>query len=186
MNSKINNIEIIQGDLTAMNLDIIVNAANHTLLGGGGIDGVIHYKAGPELLEECKKLNGCEIGSAKITDAYKLPCKKIIHACGPMYYGHKEEAPIKLKECYKKCLELAENYRLDNNLKTVSINSLPNKTQFIKTLPFVNENNINFSDFSLIENLSEIDILINLQNRFKEKKISVQKFNFGIEEEEYL
>ena len=121
MNSKINNIEIIQGDLTAMNLDIIVNAANHTLLGGAGIDGVIHYKAGPELLEECKSLNGCEIGSAKITDAYKLPCKKIIHACGPMYYRHKEEAPIKLKECYKKCIELAEDYRKSNNLKTITI-----------------------------------------------------------------
>ncbi len=121
MNSKINNIEIIQGDLTEMNLDIIVNAANHTLLGGGGIDGVIHYKAGPELLEECKILNGCEIGSAKMTDAYKLPCKKIIHACGPMYYGHKEEAPIKLKECYKKCIELAEDYRKSNNLKTITI-----------------------------------------------------------------
>ena len=121
MNSKINNIEIIQGELTEMNLDIIVNAANHTLLGGGGIDGVIHYKAGPELLEECKSLNGCKIGSAKMTDAYKLPCKKIIHACGPMYYEHKEEAPIKLKECYKKCIELAEDYRKSNNLKTIAI-----------------------------------------------------------------
>lgn len=121
MKNKINNIEIIQGDLTEMNLDIIVNAANKTLLGGGGIDGVIHYKAGPELLEECKKLNGCEIGSAKMTDAYKLPCKKIIHACGPMFYGHEEEAPNKLKECYKKCLELAEEYRKNNNLKTITI-----------------------------------------------------------------
>lgn len=116
----LNNIEVIQGDLTKMNLDIIVNAANHTLLGGGGIDGVIHYKAGPELLEECKKLNGCEIGSAKMTDAYNLPCKKIIHACGPIYYGN-EDAPNQLKNCYKKCIELAEQYRVDNNLDTVSI-----------------------------------------------------------------
>lgn len=115
-----NNIEVIQGDLTEMNLDIIVNAANQTLLGGGGIDGVIHYKAGPELLEECKKLNGCEIGSAKMTDAYNLPCKKIIHACGPIYYGN-EDAPKQLKNCYKKCIELAEQYRVDNNLDTVSI-----------------------------------------------------------------
>ena len=121
MKNKINNIEILDGDLTEMNLDIIVNAANHTLLGGGGIDGVIHYKAGPELLEECKKLNGCEIGSAKMTDAYKLTCKKIIHACGPMYYAHEEEAPTKLRECYKKCIELAEEYRLNNNLNTVAI-----------------------------------------------------------------
>ena len=121
MNTKIDNIEVIQGDLTSMNLDIIVNAANHTLLGGGGIDGLIHYKAGPELLEECKKLNGCEIGSAKMTNAYKLPCKKIIHACGPMYYGNREEAPIKLKECYKKCIELAEQYRVENKLGKISV-----------------------------------------------------------------
>lgn len=121
MKNKIDNIEIIQGDLTEMNLDIIVNAANHTLLGGGGIDGIIHRKAGPQLLEECKKLNGCEIGSAKMTDGYNLPCKKIIHACGPIYYGHELEAPTKLKECYKKCIELAENYRLDNKLETISI-----------------------------------------------------------------
>ena len=121
MKNKIGNIEIIQGDLTEMNLDIIVNAANHTLLGGGGIDGIIHYKAGPELLEECKKLNGCEIGSAKMTDGYNLPCKKIIHACGPMYYEHEEEAPMKLRECYKKCIELAQEYRIDNNLEHVSI-----------------------------------------------------------------
>ncbi|MDO4962838.1 MAG: macro domain-containing protein [bacterium] len=121
MKTKIDNIEVVQGDLTSMNLDIIVNAANHTLLGGGGIDGVIHYKAGPELLEECKKLNGCEIGSAKMTNAYNLPCKKIIHACGPMYYGNREEAPIKLKECYKKCIELAEQYRIDNGLDKISI-----------------------------------------------------------------
>ena len=86
MNNKIDNMEVILGDLTEMNLDIIVNAANEKLLGGSGIDGAIHRKAGPLLLEECKKLNGCEIGSAKMTDGYNLPCKKIIHACGPMYY----------------------------------------------------------------------------------------------------
>lgn len=121
MKNKIDNIEIIQGDLTEMNLDIIVNAANHTLLGGGGIDGIIHYKAGPELLEECKKLDGCEIGSAKMTDAYKLPCKKIIHACGPKFYGNRENAPKQLENCYIKCIELAEEYRKNNKLKSVTI-----------------------------------------------------------------
>ena len=121
MQNKINNIEIIQGDLTSMNLDIIVNAANHTLLGGAGIDGMIHYKAGLELLEECKKLNGCEIGSAKMTDGYNLPCKKIIHACGPMYYNNPEEGPTRLRNCYKKCIELAEKYRIDNNLNIITI-----------------------------------------------------------------
>ena len=121
MKSKINNIEIIQGDLTEMNLDIIVNAANHTLLGGGGIDGLIHRKAGPKLLEECKTLNGCEIGSAKITEGYNLPCKKIIHACGPMYYNNRDEAPKLLKNCYKKCIELADEYRKSNHLETITI-----------------------------------------------------------------
>ena len=80
MKNKIDNIEILQGDLTSMKLDIIVNAANHTLLGGGGIDGMVHCKAGASLLEECRKLNGCEIGSAKMTNGYNLPCKKIIRA----------------------------------------------------------------------------------------------------------
>lgn len=121
MKNKIDNIEIIQGDLTSMNLDIIVNAANHTLLGGGGIDGIIHYKAGARLLEECRKLNGCEIGSAKMTDGYNLPCKKIIHACGPMYHANKKESPIQLKSCYIKCIELADKYRKDNNLDILTI-----------------------------------------------------------------
>ena len=121
MKNKIDNIEILQGDLTSMKLDIIVNAANHTLLGGGGIDGMVHYKAGASLLEECRKLNGCEIGSAKMTNGYNLPCKKIIHACGPMYYGNKEKAPIQLKNCYKKCIELADKYRKDNNLNNITI-----------------------------------------------------------------
>lgn len=121
MKNKINNIEIIQGDLTAMNLDIIVNAANRTLLGGGGIDGVIHYKAGTGLLEECRKLKGCEIGSAKMTDGYNLPCKKIIHACGPFYYGNRDNAPKQLINCYIKSIELAENYRKENNLDTLTI-----------------------------------------------------------------
>lgn len=121
MKNKIGNIEIVQGDLTAMNLDIIVNAANHTLLGGGGIDGIIHYKAGQQLLEECKTLKGCEIGSVKMTEGYNLPCKKIIHACGPMFYGNRENAPKQLKSCYLKCIELAEKYRKDNNLEKVSI-----------------------------------------------------------------
>ncbi len=121
MNNKNDNIEVILGDLTEMNFDIIVNAANHKLLGGSGIDGVIHRKAGSPLLEECKKLNGCEIGSAKMTDGYNLPCKKIIHACGPMYYRNPKEAPIKLKSCYQKCMELAEEYRKENHLETVTI-----------------------------------------------------------------
>jgi len=104
MKNRIDNVEIIQGDLTSMNLDIIVNEANHTLLGGGGIDGIIYDKAGVGLLEECRKLNGCEIGSAKMTDGYNLLCKKIIHACGPVYYGNREKTPEQLKKCYIKLI----------------------------------------------------------------------------------
>lgn len=121
MKNKIDHIEIIEGDLTSIDLDIIVNAANQTLLGGGGLDGLIHYKAGPGLLDECRNLNGCEVGSAKMTNGYNLPCKKIIHACGPVYYCNSENAPKQLKNCYIKCIELAENYRKDNNLKTLTI-----------------------------------------------------------------
>lgn len=116
-----NNIEILKGDLTRMDFDIIVNAANTSLLGGGGIDGMIHCKAGPKLLEECRTLNGCLVGDAKMTDAYNLPCKKIIHACGPIYYSDIKSAPEKLKSCYIKAMELAENYRINNNLETITI-----------------------------------------------------------------
>ena len=144
MKNIINNIEIIHGDLTKMNLDIIVNAANHTLLGGGGIDGIIHYKAGPELLEECKKLNGCEIGSAKMTDGYKLPCKKIIHACGPMYYANKVEAPNKLKNCYRKCIELAEQQKLISESDWEKYyNEIKDNKNFKMTFPKTESNNNN-------------------------------------------
>ena len=119
--NKFDNIEVLFGDLTSMNLDIIVNAANESLLGGGGIDGAIHRKAGPQLLEECRKLNGCKTGFAKMTDAYNLPCKKIIHTVGPIYSMHKKDAPMLLKSCYINCIKLAEKYREENNMKTITI-----------------------------------------------------------------
>lgn len=108
-------------DITSLKIDIIVNAANKTLLGGGGVDGIIHRKAGVELRAECKKLNGCEKGNAKITNAYNLPCDKIIHTVGPVYNnGNNNEIDI-LKKSYVSCMNLAEEYRKEKRLDEVTI-----------------------------------------------------------------
>ena len=112
---------VLKGDITCVNTDIIVNAANETLLGGGGVDGMIHQKAGSELLEECAKLGGCETGESKITNAYNLPSKKVIHTVGPIYneglYG---EAEL-LKNSYINSMKLAENYRIDRGKENITI-----------------------------------------------------------------
>ena len=116
MKNSLSIIEILRGDITKLEVDAIVNAANTTLLGGGGVDGAIHRSAGPELLAECRTLGGCRPGEAKMTRGYRLPARSVIHTVGPVWHGGKHNEAQTLADCYRNSLQLA----LENEVKTIA------------------------------------------------------------------
>ena len=157
-------IELFNGDITTLQVDSIVNAANSSLLGGGGVDGAIHRAAGKELLRDCKLLNGCDTGDAKITKGYNLPAKFVIHTVGPVWRGGGENEDKHLASCYLKSMELADK----NNLKSIAF---PNISTGVYDFP---------------KNRAAI-IAVHQVNTYLTRKTNIEKVIFAVfDEENYM
>lgn len=156
-------IIITDENITRLKVDAIVNAANSSLLGGGGVDGAIHKTAGPKLLEECKTLNGCETGNAKITKGYNLPAKFVIHTVGPVWHGGSMNEEELLENSYSNCLELA----MKNNIKTIAF---PNISTGVYNFP----------------KQKAADIAINAVKNFLETNDEIEQVVFSIFDSENM